>query len=260
MYLYFDNQGYLKETITIKPTRQGSSNANSLYVYVDSDAVFSGVWIRFQLPDETITTEIDISDNVVKGKYIPYDKNRDLKYFKYDKPYKMYYYSFPSEILALAGLVLCTVRIVNQDESIFALGTAAFTAEKGVVKEDNNISQSQYDYLIKRVSKFTAAVFTPSIDENGVISWTNKAGLDNPTPTNIKGPKGDIGPIGPIGATGPQGEKGEPGSIYTFEIVDGILRMYYTTSEAPSIYLITQENYQIYGVDSSLIGHLVFAY
>lgn len=37
------------------------------------------------------------------------------------------------------------------------------------------------------------AVYLPLVDENGVISWTNNAGLPNPDPRNIKGPKGDDG-------------------------------------------------------------------
>lgn len=30
-------------------------------------------------------------------------------------------------------------------------------------------------------------VFIPNVDESGVISWTNKAGIENPVPVNIKG-------------------------------------------------------------------------
>ena len=35
------------------------------------------------------------------------------------------------------------------------------------------------------------ATFTPSVSADGVISWTNDKGLDNPDPVNIKGKKGD---------------------------------------------------------------------
>lgn len=43
------------------------------------------------------------------------------------------------------------------------------------------------------------AVFTPTVSEDGELSWTNDGGLDNPEPVNI---------------TGPQGAKGEP---FTYE-------------------------------------------
>lgn len=36
-------------------------------------------------------------------------------------------------------------------------------------------------------------VFIPSVSSDGVLSWTNKAGLTNPTSVNIKGAKGDAG-------------------------------------------------------------------
>lgn len=36
-------------------------------------------------------------------------------------------------------------------------------------------------------------VFVPSVSSDGVLSWTNKAGLTNPTSVNIKGAKGDTG-------------------------------------------------------------------
>jgi len=39
------------------------------------------------------------------------------------------------------------------------------------------------------------AIFTPSVDSNGNISWTNDKGLPNPETVNIKGPKGDMGSV-----------------------------------------------------------------
>ena len=50
--------------------------------------------------------------------------------------------------------------------------------------------------------------FTPNVDENGNISWTNDGGKENPTTRNIKGPVGPAGPIGPVGPAGPQGDPG----------------------------------------------------
>lgn len=37
------------------------------------------------------------------------------------------------------------------------------------------------------------ATFTPSVDTDGNLSWTNNKGLANPPTVNIKGPKGDSG-------------------------------------------------------------------
>ena len=49
------------------------------------------------------------------------------------------------------------------------------------------------------------ATFTPSVSAEGVISWTNDKGLENPDPVNIKGPQGATGPQGPKGDTGDDG-------------------------------------------------------
>lgn len=51
------------------------------------------------------------------------------------------------------------------------------------------------------------ATFTPTVSNEGVISWNNDKGLANPVSINIKGPKGDQG------IQGPQGPKGEQGLI-----------------------------------------------
>lgn len=63
--------------------------------------------------------------------------------------------------------------------------------------------------------EYDGATFTPSVDDNGNLSWTNDKGRENPETKNIKGPKGDTGPRGPkgeTGATGPRGPKGETGA------------------------------------------------
>ena len=39
----------------------------------------------------------------------------------------------------------------------------------------------------------TGTTYTPSVDNEGNLSWTNDGGLQNPTTINIKGPKGDKG-------------------------------------------------------------------
>ena len=46
------------------------------------------------------------------------------------------------------------------------------------------------------------ATFIPSVNEDGIITWTNDKGLENPSPINIKGPKGDIGEKGNSGKDG----------------------------------------------------------
>lgn len=54
-------------------------------------------------------------------------------------------------------------------------------------------------------------VFVPHIDSSGILTWTNKAGLDNPSPITIKGIKGDPGEKGDKGDRGEQGVQGIQG-------------------------------------------------
>lgn len=55
-------------------------------------------------------------------------------------------------------------------------------------------------------------VFIPSVSSSGVLSWTNRAGLDNPASVNIKGAKGD---------TGAQGAAGVAASIRIGSVITG---------------------------------------
>ena len=57
----------------------------------------------------------------------------------------------------------------------------------------------------------TGPYFTPSVSNEGVISWTNNGELDNPSSVNIKGPQGIQGIQGEKGNKGDKGDKGEKG-------------------------------------------------
>lgn len=54
--------------------------------------------------------------------------------------------------------------------------------------------------------------FTPSVNANGDLSWSNNGGLTNPATVNIRGPKGDTGDTGPVGPAGQQGPAGSDGA------------------------------------------------
>ena len=64
------------------------------------------------------------------------------------------------------------------------------------------------------------ATFTPYVDVNGNLSWTNDKGLDNPPVRNIMGEKGDTGDVGPAGpgAYEKAAEAGYTGTEATFYV------------------------------------------
>ena len=63
-------------------------------------------------------------------------------------------------------------------------------------------------------------VYTPHITDDGILSWTNDGGRDNPEPVDLKGPKGDMGPQGPVGPQGPAGKDALADTILQMDIDD----------------------------------------
>lgn len=73
---------------------------------------------------------------------------------------------------------------------------------------------------IQGIQGKTGVTFTPHVDSQGNLSWTNDGGLENPVTVNIKGQKGDTGKDSTVpgpkgdsvtGPVGPQGKRGEQG-------------------------------------------------
>lgn len=99
-------------------------------------------------------------------------------------------------------------------------------------KQQAEAIKSQVEDLSMNVN-----VFIPSVDVNGNLSWTNKAGITNPATVNVMGPQGPEGPEGPqgdkgnaftyadftaaqlealIGPQGPKGDKGDKGDSFVY--------------------------------------------
>lgn len=70
---------------------------------------------------------------------------------------------------------------------------------------ENNTEYLDFDFGIPKGE--TGPYFTPTVDDEGNLSWTNNGGLSNPNTVNIKGPQG------PQGEQGPQGPAGEGGTV-----------------------------------------------
>lgn len=97
------------------------------------------------------------------------------------------------------------------------LGEVKDLREKAATSEANAAESAQnakgYADKAKEYSE-SVNVYIPSVSQDGVMTWTNKAGLANPTPVNVKGErgeKGEQGAKGDTGATGAKGERGEQG-------------------------------------------------
>lgn len=151
MYLYFDNNGILKEIVDDVATRKGNNEVNKIYIYVDGITPKTE-WITYQTSDGVQSNETLIETTITKT--IPYDRNRDLKYFKNFQEYLFYVATIPSNVLAVSGLTKASVRVALIDDSLMTLGLIIFTIEDSVVLQDSFITESQYQYLLNIISNF----------------------------------------------------------------------------------------------------------
>lgn len=151
MYIYLDKQGVVKEIINDEALRQSASNVNEIYVYYDGlqEADIGSVLATYGLPDGTITDEMQVATQTQESE-IPYDAERDLKYFKYYQAYPFYHFAIADLALSQEGVVRLMVRLAQKDgEYIKVAGLICFDVEGELVKEDHGVSLAQYNYLVK---------------------------------------------------------------------------------------------------------------
>lgn len=82
-----------------------------------------------------------------------------------------------------------------------ATNKAAAANKSAAAADKSESSAKTYMDMTKDLSE-NVNVFVPSVDADGTLTWTNKAGLANPAAVNIKGEKGDKGDPGPQGPKG----------------------------------------------------------
>lgn len=104
----------------------------------------------------------------------------------------------------------------NAKNSEIAARTSA--AKAGTSREEARSAADAAQTYMNNAKNYSenVNVFIPSVSAAGVLSWTNRAGLDNPTSVNIKGEKGDKGDIGATGAPGAAATI-RIGNVYTGE-------------------------------------------
>ena len=151
MYIYLDKQGVVKEIINDEALRQSASNVNEIYVYYEGlqEADIGSVLATYGLPDGTITDEMEVATQTQESE-IPYNAERDLKYFQYYKAYAFYHFAIADLALSQEGVVRLMVRLAQKDgEYIKVAGLICFDVEGELVKEDHGVSLAQYNYLVK---------------------------------------------------------------------------------------------------------------
>lgn len=103
-------------------------------------------------------------------------------------------------------------------------------------------------------------VFIPYVSPAGELSWTNKAGLENPPNVFLSGKQGEVGPRGPQGVQGPKGDKGDKGdtgesgvqietnAFCVFSVRNGHLICTYQDGQERPNFSINEEGHLVYTI------------
>ena len=170
MYLFFDVNGTLKEQITISPPIVGNSGVDKIYVYWEDveNKNITGAWCKYKKADGTYTQDYFYFDNI-EITTIPYDQNRDLKFFKYNQNYKFYVFNVPDVVLSptedletYSVLFSCWFEVdgteestpVMEEDKIKAMSLVAFGVDPSTatISQDFNINIAQWNELVKMIT------------------------------------------------------------------------------------------------------------
>ena len=160
MYLYFDKGGTLREQITVSPVRVGDINVNKIYVYWEDNNPTGGYCI-YRKPDGTNTQSLDYDEFIETT--IPYDQNRDLKFFKYNTPYRFCVFNMPdteseNNIFIPSGTginsVLFSCWLLYNTNQVKGMSLVTFAVEPTTlsVANDQNINVAQWNMLISLIT------------------------------------------------------------------------------------------------------------
>lgn len=151
-------------------------------------------------------------DNIISNKLTI---TRDISQFKeLDMTIAFFKIENEDEIVARTSIlhilienaIICDDDVKPDEPKIIILDNLIDEVTKldVLVTKNEKKREEYYQEIQKKVDNgdLNGATFTPSVDTEGNISWTNDKGLTNPTTQNIKGPKGE---------KGDKGEKGEDG-------------------------------------------------
>ena len=105
-------------------------------------------------------------------------------------------YIITTQTVAEVGKLPCELQL-SQDGKVIFSPNFALLVYKNLSVDSEVESSDEFTALqaaISRAESLTdGTTFTPTVSEDGVLSWTNDGGKANPDPVNIKGPQGEKG-------------------------------------------------------------------
>lgn len=176
-YIYFDINGRLREYVTT-PKRKGSENVDTLCVYWEGNdgtiVLPSQCFIEYG--HESIHAG-PLTANKISRTIIPFNRERDLRFFHYGKTYQFMCFDLPTAVSSTSGFWHSSVSIHERltDNVVQVLGDITFEVEESSIVPSGNLNLSQYNYILDSIkdiegnldSKLDRTTPTSIIDGNG---------------------------------------------------------------------------------------------
>ena len=124
-------------------------------------------------------------------------------------------YIITTQTIAATGTVTCEITLMSSSGQVLVTPQFEIIVADIIYSDTEIESTNEYTALEEAIKKAVAlkdgTTFTPSVSDEGVLSWSNSDGKENPAAVNIKGSKGDKGDPGKDGVDGTPGAAGADG-------------------------------------------------
>ena len=121
-------------------------------------------------------------------------------------------YIITTQTIAATGTVTCEITLMSSTGQVLVTPQFEIIVADIIYSDTEIESTNEYTALEEAIKKAAAlkdgTTFTPSVSDEGVLSWSNSDGKESPAAVNIKGPKGDKGDPGKDGVDGSPGADG----------------------------------------------------
>ena len=142
--------------------------------------------------DDIISNKLTITRDISQFKEL----DMTIEFFKIENEDEVVARTSILHIL-IENAIVCDDDVKPDDPKVIVLDNLIDEVTKldVLVTKNEKKREEYYQEIQKKVDNgdLNGATFTPSVDVDGNISWTNDKNLPNPTTQNIKGPKGEKG-------------------------------------------------------------------
>lgn len=170
-YIYFDINGRLREYVTT-PKRKGSENVDTLCVYWEGNdgTVVLPSQCFIEYGHESIHAG-PLTANKISKTIIPFQRERDLRFFQYGKTYQFMCFDLPTAVSSTSGFWHSSVSIHDRlsNNVVQVLGDITFEVEESSIVPSGNLDLSQYNYILDKVDQ-TLAKYDSKLDRKAPTS------------------------------------------------------------------------------------------